>query len=43
MSLHIKHPQSIPPIFLISFLNSNNESLDVATAGRLFHMREPRK
>ena len=26
--LHIKHPQSISPIFLILFLNSNNESLD---------------
>ena len=42
--LHIlKYPQSISPIFLILFLNSNNESLDFTTAGRLFHMREPRK
>ena len=43
ISLHIKHPQLISPIFLILFLNSNNESLDFTTAGRLFHMREPRK
>ena len=43
VSLHIKHPQSISPIFLILFLNSNNELLDFATAGRLFHIREPRK
>ena len=42
-SLHIKDPQSISPTFLISFLNSNNESLDFITAGRLFDMREPRK
>ena len=41
--LHIKHPQSISPIFLILFLNSNNELLDFTTAGRLFHIREPRK
>ena len=25
ISLHIKHPQSISPIFSILFLNSNNE------------------
>ena len=43
ISLHIKHPQSISPIFLILFLNSNNELLDFTTAGRLFHIREPRK
>ena len=43
ISLHIKHPQSISPIFLILFLNSNNESLDFTTAGRLFHMKEPGK
>ena len=43
VSLHIKHPQSISPIFLILFLNSNNELLDFTTAGRLFHIREPRK
>ena len=43
ISLHIKHPQSISKIFLILFLNSNNESLDFTTAGRLFHIREPRK
>ena len=43
MSLHIKHPQSIFPIFLILLLNSNNESLDLTAAGRLLHMREPRK
>ena len=35
ISLHIKHPQSISPIFFILFLNSNNESLEF--------MREPRK
>ena len=40
-SLHIKHPQSISSIFLV--LNSNNESLDFTSAGRLFHIREPRK
>ena len=43
ISLHIKHPQSISPMFLILFLNSNNELLDFTTAGRLFHIREPRK
>ena len=43
MSLHIKHPQSMSPIFLILFLNSNNELLDFTTAGRLFHIREPQK
>ena len=43
MSLHIKHPQSISPIFLILFLNPNNESLDFATAVRLFHIRKPQK
>ena len=41
--LHIKHPQSVSPIFLILFLNLNYESLDFTTAGRLFHMAEPRK
>ena len=41
--LHIKHPQSISPIFLILFLNLNNESLDFTAAGRLFQMREPQK
>ena len=39
ISLHIKHPKSIFPIFLILFLNSNNESLDFKTAGRLFYMQ----
>ena len=43
VSLHTKHPQSISQIFLILFLNSNYESLDFATAGRLLHMREPQK
>ena len=43
ISLRMKHPQSITPIFVILFLNSNNESLDFTTAGRLFHIREPRK
>ena len=33
ISLHIKHPQSISPMFLILFLNSNNESLDFTTVG----------
>ena len=36
------HPESLSPNFLILFLNSNNELLDF-TAGRLLHMREPRK
>ena len=43
ISLLIKHPQSISPIFLILFLNSNNELLDFTTAGKLFHIKEPRK
>ena len=43
ISLHIKDPQSISPIFLILFLNSNYESLDFTAAGRLFDMREPEK
>ena len=46
VSLHIKYAQSISPIspiFWILFLNSNNKSLDVTTAGRLFHIIEPRK
>ena len=43
ISLHIKHPQSISPIFSILFLNSNIESLDCTTTGRLLHMREPQK
>ena len=38
ISVHIKHPQSISSVFLILFLNSNNESLDFTTAGRLFHI-----
>ena len=37
------HPESLSPNFLILFLNSNNELLDFTTAGRLLHMREPRK
>ena len=41
--LHIKHAQSISQILLILFLNSNNESPDFTTEGRLLHMREPRK
>ena len=32
ISLYIKHPQSIFPIYLILFLNSNNESLDFTTS-----------
>ena len=43
ISAHIKHPQSVSQIFLTLFLNSNNESLDFTTAGRLLHMRESRK
>ena len=39
ISLHIKHPQSISPIFL----NSNNKWLDFTTTERLFHITEPRK
>ena len=38
ISLHIKHPQSISPILLISFLNSNNSRKIIPyerTAGRL--------
>ena len=42
-SLRIKRPQSISPIFSILFLNSSNESLDFAAAGKLFHIKEPRK
>ena len=38
--LHIKHPPSIFPLFLILFLNSNNELLDISTAVGLFHIRE---
>ena len=34
--------QSIFPIFVILFLNSNNELLDFTTVGRLFHMRTPK-
>ena len=41
--LHIKHLQSISPIFLILLWNSNNELLDFTTAERLFHIRELRK
>ena len=41
--LEIKHPQSIFPRFLTLLLNSRTESLDLISAGRLFHAREPRK
>ena len=33
MFFYIKHPQLISPMFLILFLNSNNESLDFTTVG----------
>ena len=41
--LQIKHPQSRFPRFLILVLNSKTELLDLISAGRLFHIREPRK
>ena len=43
ISLRIKYLYPISQRLLILFFNSNNESLDFTTAGRLFHMREPRK
>ena len=43
VSVHIRLPQSISPIPLILFLNSDNKSLEFTAAGSLFHMREPQK
>ena len=41
--LHIIHPQSIFPIFLITFLNSDIDLLDLTRLGNLFQIKDPRK
>ena len=41
--LHIIHPQSIIPIFLITFLNSAIDLLDLTKLGNLFMDQGPRK
>ena len=40
---HIIHPQSIFPIFLITFLNSDIDLLDLTKLGNLFQIKDPRK
>ena len=41
--LHIMHPQSIFPIFLITFLNSDIDLLDLTILGNPFLIKDPRK
>ena len=41
--LHIIHPQPIFPIFLITFLNSDIDLLDLTKLGNLFQIKDPRK
>ena len=41
--LHIIHPQSMFPIFLITFLNSDTDLLDLTKLGNLFQIKDPRK
>ena len=41
--LHIIHPQSIFSIFLITFLNSDIDLLDLTKLGNLFQIKDPRK
>ena len=41
--LHIIHPQSIFPVFLITFLNSDIDLLDLTIFGNLFQIKHPRK
>ena len=41
--LHIIHPQSIFPVFLITFLNSDIDLLDLTKFGNLFQIKHPRK
>ena len=43
VELHITHPQSIFPKFLILVLNSDNDLLDLMSLGRLFQIRDPPK
>ena len=37
------HPQSMFPIFLIAFLNSDIDLLDLTKLGNLFQIKDPRK
>ena len=39
--LHIIRPQSIFPIFLITFLNSDIDLLDLTKLGNLFQIKDP--
>ena len=41
--LHVIHPQSIFPIFLIKFLNSDIDLLDLTKLGNLFQVKDPKK
>ena len=41
--LHIIHPQSIFRIFMIKFLNSDTDLLDLTKLGNLFKIKDPRK
>ena len=41
--LHVMRPQSIFPIFLIIFLNSDIDLLDITKLGKLFQIKDPRK
>ena len=41
--LHIMHPQSIFPIFLITFLNSDIDLLHLTILGNPFQIKDPRK
>ena len=41
--LQIMHPQSIFPIFLITFLNSDIDRLDLTKLDNLFQVKGPRK
>ena len=41
--LDIIHSHSIFPIFLITFLNSESDLLDLTKLGNLFQIKDPRK